>query len=130
MLSQNFNRSTNVAMEHNGLAKKRSHVITLQNMVGTFLAMLFSFCYLPLIKMTMKVKCHKLFETSKGITNATYEIDVKDKNAFIEKLKASYLLLCDTQGVESKIDELAESITFHREHMKGNAIMNSYEFSV
>lgn len=32
-------------LAHNGLAKKRSHLITLHDLVGTFTAMLFSLCY-------------------------------------------------------------------------------------
>lgn len=39
----------NGTLTHNGLAKKRSHLITLQNWHYTLLAMLFSLCYVPLI---------------------------------------------------------------------------------
>lgn len=79
---------------------------------------------------TMKVKCHKLFETNKGITNATYEMDVKNKDLFIKKVKDSYLFLCQTKNVEPKINETNNAITFHREHMEGNVIMITYEFSL
>lgn len=78
----------------------------------------------------LKVKCNKLFETSKGITNTTYEMDIKNKEDFIKKVKDSYLHLCETQGVEPLIKEDKHSITFKREHMTGNGIMNTYEFSV